>query len=110
VRRRAGSGRPGLSRASTAWSAYKRLTELGFPPRFPVVQFPNPPLLVAFLAAGAGALLHGTAHSYAMSVAYLATTIWAYEEIVDGVSWFRRLLGLGVAILLIVRIADALAA
>jgi hypothetical protein len=36
------------------WSAFKRLTELGFPRRFPIVQFPNLPLVVALLAAGAG--------------------------------------------------------
>jgi hypothetical protein len=108
VRRRAGSGRPGPSRGRTAWSAYKRLTELGFPARFPIAQFPNPPLIVAFLAAAAGKLLDGSAHSYAASVAYLATAVWAYEELAEGVNWFRRLLGSGVAILLIVRIADAL--
>jgi hypothetical protein len=108
VRRRAGSGRQGPSKWSTAWSAYKRLTELGFPARFPIAQFPNPPLIVAFLAAAASALVDGTAHSYAMSVAYLATAVWAYEELVEGVNWFRRLVGSGVAILLIVRVADAL--
>ena len=55
-------------------------------------------------------LTEGTGHFYLRSVAYLATTIWAYEELVDGVSWFRRLLGLTVLIFLIVRIADAIQA
>jgi len=35
-------------------------------------------------------------------------TIWAYEELVHGVNWFRRLPGLAYMILLIVRVADAL--
>jgi hypothetical protein len=48
------------------------------------------------------------AHSYAVSVSYLAMTIWAYEELVHGVNWFRRLLGLAYVILLVVRVADAL--
>ena len=34
-------------------------------------------------------------------------TIWAYEELVHGVNWFRRLLGLAFVILLIVRVARA---
>jgi hypothetical protein len=35
-------------------------------------------------------------------------TIWAYEELVDGVNWFRRLLGVAFVILSIVRVAHAL--
>jgi hypothetical protein len=41
-------------------------------------------------------------------VSYLAMTIWAYEELVRGVNWFRRLLGLAYVILLIVRVTHAL--
>jgi hypothetical protein len=90
------------------WPAYKRLTGLSFPRRFPIVQFPNLPLIVAVLAGAAGEFLDGSAHSYAASVSYLALAIWAYEELVHGVNWFRRLLGLAYVILLVVRIADAL--
>jgi hypothetical protein len=86
---------------------FKRLTEFGFPRRFPIVQFPNLPLIVAFLAGEAGTFLNGSADSYAASVSYLAMTIWAYEELVHGVNWFRRLLGLAFVILLIVRVAHA---
>jgi hypothetical protein len=71
------------------------------------VQFPNLPLIVAFLAGQAGRLLNGTEHSYAASVSYLAMTIWAYEELVHGVNWFRRVLGLTFVILLIMRVARA---
>jgi hypothetical protein len=92
-----------------AWLAYKRLTGLSFPRRFPIVQFPNLPLIVAVLAGAAGKFLDGSAHSYAASVSYLAMTIWAYEQLVHGVNWFRRLLGLAYVILLIVRVADACA-
>jgi hypothetical protein len=69
-----------------AWLAYKRLTGLSFPRRFPIVQFPNPPLIVAALAGGAGKFLDGSAYSYAASVSYLAMTIGAYEELVHGVN------------------------
>jgi len=90
------------------WLAYKRLTGLSFPRRFPIVQFPNLPLIVAVLAGTAGKFLNGSAHSYAVSVSYIAMTIWAYEELVHGVNWFRRLLGLAYVILLVVYVAGAL--
>jgi hypothetical protein len=89
-------------------SAYKWLTGLSFPRRFPIAQFPNLPLIVAILAGAVGRFLDGRAHSYAASVSYLALAIWAYEELVHGVNWFRRLLGLAVMIVLVVRLADAL--
>src|SRR6476659_1020895 len=66
------------------WLAFKRLTELGFPRRFPIVQFPNLPLIVALLAAEAGTFIDGAGHQYAVAVAYLATAIWAGQELVQG--------------------------
>jgi hypothetical protein len=92
----------------SVWSAFKRLTELGFPRRFPLVQFPNTPLVLAILAGAAGMFVDGTAHTYTSSVAYLATVIWAWEELVNGVNWFRHLLGLTFAITVVVRVAHAL--
>jgi hypothetical protein len=53
------------------WPAYKRLTELSFPRRFPIAQFPNLPLIVAILDGEVGKFLDGSAHSYAESVSYL---------------------------------------
>lgn len=90
------------------WQAYQRLTALSFPRRFPIVQFPNLLLIVAFAAGWASRFLHGRAHSYAVAVSYLAMTIWAYEELVHGVNWFRHLLGLVFVILLIMRVAHAI--
>jgi hypothetical protein len=90
--------------------AYTRLTALGFPRRFPIVQFPSPPLIIALLAGEAAALLHGDAHFYARAVAYLGLTIWAYEELVSGVNWFRHLLGLAFTVILVVRLGHALGA
>jgi hypothetical protein len=37
-------------------------------------------------------------------------TVWAYEELVHGVNWFRRLLGLAYMIIWVVRVAHALQA
>jgi hypothetical protein len=98
------------ARTLSIWLAYRRLTALGFPRRFPIVQFPNLPLIVAFIAGAAGMFLDGSAHAYARSVSYLGMTIWAYEELVFGVNWFRHLLGLAYAVIMIVRVAHALQA
>jgi hypothetical protein len=84
---------------------FKWLTQLGWPKSFPIVQFPNAPLIIAFLAGQAATHTHGTTHAYAAAISYLAMIIWAYEELVHGVNWFRHLLGLGYAISTIVHLA-----
>ena len=93
---------------SSIWSAWKWLSGLSFPRSYPLVQFPNVPLIISLLAGTVGRFLHGSAHSYAVAVSDLALTIWAYEELVHGVNWFRRLLGLAFLGLLVVRVARAL--
>jgi hypothetical protein len=72
----------------------RRVTQFGWPRRFPIVQFPNAPLIAAFVTGQAAAMLHGAAHWDAAAVSYVAMAIWAYEELVHGVNWFRHLLGL----------------
>jgi hypothetical protein len=42
-----------MPRLLSVWLSFKRLTQLGFPRRFPIVQFPNLPLIIAFLASDA---------------------------------------------------------
>lgn len=90
------------------WKGFKHLTRLGWPRNFPIVQFPNAPLIIAFLAGRAADQAHGAGHAYASAISYLAMTIWAYEELVHGVNWFRRLLGLGYGISTILHLAAAL--
>ena len=90
------------------WAGFTRLRKLSFPRRFPLVQFPNLPLILAFIAGEAGRFANGTEHTYTSSVAYLAMTIWAYEELAHGVNWFRHLLGLAYVIILVMRVAHAL--
>jgi hypothetical protein len=87
---------------------FTQLTRLGWPRRFPIVQFPNVPLLAAIVAGRATDIVNGPAGSYLQSVSYLAMTVWAYEELVHGVNWFRRLLGLVYAIVMVMRVADAM--
>lgn len=102
-----GSSRP-ASRPLVLWRKFKRPTQLGFPRRFVLVQFPNAPLIVAFIAGEVGKHAHGSGHAYASSVAHLALAIWAYLELADGVNWFRRLLGLAYAVSTTVHLAQAL--
>jgi hypothetical protein len=90
------------------WRGFKRLTQIGWPRRFVIVQFPNAPLIIAFIAGEAGRHTHGSGHAYASAVSYLALAIWAYLGLVSGVNWFRRLLGLAYAISTIVHLALAL--
>ena len=80
------------------------------PATLPDRSVPNVPLIAAFVAGEAGTFVHDTEHSFAASAAYLAMTIWAYEEVVHGVNWFRRLLGLAYVIILVVRLAHGLQA
>lgn len=65
------------------------------PRRFPIVQFPNRPLLVAIVAGATARVASGDAARAASLVADVALMIWAYDEIADGANWFRRLLGVG---------------
>jgi hypothetical protein len=92
------------------WAQFKRLTQIGLPRRFPIVQFPNAPLILAFLAGTLGSHIHGASRSYATAAAYLAMTVWAYEELARGVNWFRRLLGFTYMIIMITRVAHGLQA
>jgi hypothetical protein len=72
------------------------------------VQFPNAPLIVAFLTGQAAVRTHGASHACAAAISYLAMGIWAYEELFHGVNWFRHLLGLGYAISTAAHLALAL--
>lgn len=86
----------------------RRSLRHGFPPGYPLLQPPNAPLWLAFAATLASGLTHGLAHAYARAIFFLALTVWAYEEAARGVNGFRRLLGAGFLVYLVVRLALAL--
>jgi len=89
-------------------SPLRRITGWSWPERFPIVQFPNPPLALALLASLTARLTHGDAHRSLQAVFYLALGLWAYEEARHGDNWFRRALGTGFAVYLIASLASAL--
>jgi hypothetical protein len=80
-------------RARRVWHALHWLRAFSWPRRFPIVQFPNLPLALAFVAGEVAHHTRGTAHASALAVSYLAMGVWAWLELTAGVNWFRRLLG-----------------
>jgi hypothetical protein len=75
-----------------------------------IVQFPNRSLIVALAAGAAAEFVHGPARIALVTVHVTALTFWAYAELVSGVNWFRRLLGRGVLIAIVVVLALAFVA
>ena len=43
----------------------------------------------------------------ARAISYVALTVWAYEEAASGVNGFRRALGMGALVLIVVAVARA---
>ena len=82
----------------------------GWPERYPLAQFPNAPLLVAFGGWLVAEATDGSAHAYARAVYYAGLTVWAWEELSDGVNLFRRALGAGGLVYVVVEVGQALGA
>lgn len=70
-----------------------RRAQRGWPARYPLVQFPNAPLLVAIGASLASRPASGDAAELLQAVSRIGIAIWAYEELVRGDNAFRRVLG-----------------
>ncbi len=88
-------------------AAWQRGQE-GWPRRFVLVQFPNVPLIVALAGSAVAALTKGPAAGYADAVSQIGLAVFAYLELTDGVNWFRRLLGAGVLVHLVITLERAL--
>jgi hypothetical protein len=102
------SRHPVLNAPVAGWRAFRRLTQLSFPRCYPIIQFPNAPLILAFVSGLVAAHSRGPQHAYAQAVSYLSMAIWAYLELFLGVNMFRRLLGLAYTISTAVHLANAL--
>lgn len=72
-----------------------RRAQRGWPASYPLVQFPNAPLLVAIVASLAARPASGDAADVLQAVTRVGIAIWAYEELVRGDNRFRRVLGAG---------------
>ena len=75
-----------------------------------VAQVPNPPLIVALVAALASWIVaDGSAvQDVARAVFYVALTVWAWEEASRGVNGFRKALGIAALIYVVVRLTTAI--
>jgi len=93
----------------TAGELWRR-GQVGWPRRFPIVQFPNPPLLLALGGWGLAAATDGTAHDAGRVVLTVGLAVWAWEEAVGGVNWFRRVLGAGALVWIVVVLIGQIAA
>lgn len=87
-----------------------RRAQRGWPASFPLVQFPNAPLLGALGAWLVAALTGGSVHAYARAVFYAGLAAWAWEELAGGVTWVRRALGAGGLVYVVVKVGAALGA
>jgi len=85
-----------------------RRGQLGWPRRFPLAQFPNPPLLLALAGLGLAAAADGNAHDVGRAVFTIAFGVWAWEEAFHGVNWFRHLLGAAALVWIVARLAGEL--
>lgn len=85
---------------------YRRLVGLGFPASYPLVQFPNPPLLIAIAASVVGWFVSGDAQRYVTAVGTVGIAVWAWQEAVDGVNAFRHLLGAAMLVSTVIGLAD----
>ena len=90
------------------WAALWGRGQAGWPARFPVAQFPNVPALVFLAATLVTHLASGWLHDGAGALSRVALTIWAYEELARGTNWFRRCLGAGVLVSIVVSLASDL--
>jgi hypothetical protein len=97
-----------LDGGASAWRGFVWLTQLGFPRSYPLVQFPNAPLIVAFAAGLVAQRSDGALHADSQSIAYLGMAVWAYLELSAGVNTFRRALGLTYLVVIVARLATAL--
>jgi hypothetical protein len=85
-----------------------RRGQAGWPRRFPVAQFPNVPLLLALAGWVLAEASDATAHDVGRAVFTVGLAVWAWQEAVDGVNWFRRLVGAGALVWTVARLASEL--
>ncbi|CAA9465497.1 MAG: hypothetical protein AVDCRST_MAG38-652 [uncultured Solirubrobacteraceae bacterium] len=82
----------------------------GWPASFPIAQLPNARLLLAQGGLATAQLTDGTPHAYARAVWVVGLGAWAWGELAEGSSPFRRVLGLGGLVYVVAAVGDALGA
>ena len=98
-----------MSTRATLTEAWQR-GQRGWPPKFPLVQFPNAPLMVALAGGLVAAVTDDDVHDYGRAVFYVGLSAWAWLELADGDNWYRRGLGAAGLGFVAVRLGTALGA
>jgi hypothetical protein len=88
-------------------TAWQRLQH-GWPPSYPIAQFPNVPLLAAIGGLGVAAVSDGAVHDYARATFFTGLTAWAWWEVTDGVNTWRRVVGAAGLAFVVVSVGQAL--
>jgi hypothetical protein len=86
----------------SALESFYRRAKHGYPASYPIIQFPNLPLIVALGALVVSALTDGTVNDVAQVVFYVAIAWWAFLELTEPVNLFRRVLGGAVLVYVLV--------
>ena len=99
-------------RLRSAWHSPPKLAAIQRDLRirgYTVGQFPNPALWVALAALLVAWLTDdgSVIDDFARAISYVALTVWAYEEAANSVNGFRRALGIGALVLIVVAVARA---
>jgi hypothetical protein len=69
------------------------MAEDGMKSKFVIAQFPNWQLTLMFVGWLGTKFTEGNLYAACRATFYIGGIIWAYEEIFNGVNWFRRVLG-----------------
>jgi hypothetical protein len=96
-----------VSTRSALGDAWRR-AQRGWPARFPLVQFPNPPLIAALGGWLVAALTSGPVHAYARAVFYAGLVAWAWAEVLSGVNVVRRVLGIAGLVYVVAKVGAAI--
>ena len=75
----------------------------GWPSGYVILQVPNAPLAISVAASLAARLTGGVVGRFTSAISLFAFGIWAFGEATRGVNAFRRLVGLGFLIDVLVR-------
>jgi hypothetical protein len=75
--------------------------------RLALAQRPNLPIIIWAMARLAVLVLSGPAVNVARAIAFGALFTWAFQEVFQGVNYFRRALGLVVLSMLIISVAHS---
>jgi hypothetical protein len=65
-----------------------------------IIQFPNKFLITMFVAWLISHYSEGYLFSFSRTIFIVAGVIWSYEEIVHGVNWFRKILGIIIMVMI----------